>query len=125
MVPRPRSADHDRNPAAALLSIRVQRPGPRTILVRVAGEVDLHTARGLDETLSSHIGERAGEVVVDLSEVTFFSLAGLTSLLRAQLLADAAGIHLVIDAERSRAARRLFELLPVDLDGVSPTHQVR
>jgi anti-sigma B factor antagonist len=125
MVPQPRPADHDHTTAAGHLSIRVRRSRPRTVLVRVAGEVDLHTAPGLDEALDSHIGEQTGEVVVDLSEVTFFSVAGLTSLLRAQLLADAAGTHLVVDAEGSRAARRLFELLPVAFDGVSPTHRVR
>jgi anti-sigma B factor antagonist len=123
MVPEPRPADHDRTATGRIdagghLSLRVTRPTPRTVLVRVAGEVDLCTARRLDEVLRSRIRGPVGEVVVDLSGVTFFSVAGLNSLLRAQLLADAAGARLTVDPGRSRAVQRLFTLLPMDFYGV-------
>jgi anti-anti-sigma regulatory factor len=59
-------------------------------------------------------------VVVDLAAVTFFSVAGLNSLLRARLLADTAGARLTIDADRSPAVRRLFGVLSLEFDGVSP-----
>ena len=123
MVPEPRSADHELTAtgwidAGGHLTLRVSRPAPRTVLVRVAGEVDLSTARGLDDVLRSRIRGPVGEVVVDLSGVTFFSVAGLNSLLRAQLLADAAGARLTVDPGRSRAVRRLFTLLPMDFYGV-------
>jgi anti-sigma B factor antagonist len=123
MVPEPRSADHELITAGRIgvgghLSLHVTRPTPRTVLVRVAGEVDLSTARRLDEVLRSRIRGPVGEVVIDLTDVTFFSVAGLTSLLRAQLLADAAGARLTVDPGGSRAVRRLFTLLPMDFYGV-------
>lgn len=98
--------------------LRVSRPTPRTVLVRVTGEVDLSTARRLDEVLRSRIRGAVGEVVIDLSGVTFFSVAGLNSMLRAQLLADSAGARLTVDPGGSRAVKRLFMLLPMDFYGV-------
>ncbi|MEV6647701.1 STAS domain-containing protein [Amycolatopsis sp. NPDC051371] len=123
MVPEPRSADHELTTTSRIdvgghLSLRVSRPTPRTLLVRVAGEVDLSTARRLDEVLRSRIRGPVGEVGIDLDGVTFFSVAGLNSLLRAQLLADAAGARLTVDPGRSRAVKRLFTLLPMDFYGV-------
>ncbi|MGK3201761.1 STAS domain-containing protein [Amycolatopsis sp. MEPSY49] len=123
MVPEPRPADHELISApgwidAGRMTLRVSRPAPRTVLVRVSGEVDLSTARRLDELLQSRIRGAVDEVVVDLSGVTFISVAGLNSLLRAQLLADAAGARLTVDPGRSRAVRRLFTVLPMDFYGV-------
>ena len=123
MVPEPRSADHELTTTRWIdvgghLSLHVSRPTPRTVLVRVTGEVDLSTARRLDEVLRSRIRGPVGEVVIDLDGVTFFSVAGLNSLLRAQLLADAARARLTVDPGRSRAVKRLFTLLPMDFYGV-------
>jgi anti-sigma B factor antagonist len=123
MVPEPRPAGHELTTAwvdvHSHLMIHVLRPRPRTVLVRVAGEIDLDTARKLDEVLRSGVDGDVDEVVVDLAAVTFFSVAGLNSLLRARLLADTAGAHLTIDGQHSHAVRRLFGLLPLELDGVS------
>ncbi len=123
MVPEPRPADHELISApgwidAGRMTLRVSGPAPRTVLVRVSGEVDLSTARRLDELLQSRIRGDVEEVVVDLSGVTFISVAGLNSLLRAQLLADAAGARLTVDPGSSRAVRRLFTVLPMDFYGV-------
>lgn len=122
MVPEPRSADQElTSPGwidAGRMTLRVSRPAPRTVFVRVSGEVDLSTARRLDELLRSRIRSQVEEVVVDLSGVTFISVAGLNSLLRAQLLADAAGARLTVEPGDSRAVRRLFTVLPMDFYGV-------
>ncbi|MGW5720262.1 STAS domain-containing protein [Amycolatopsis sp. NPDC003865] len=122
MVPEPRSADHElTSPGwidAGRMTLRVARPGARTVLVRVSGEVDLNTARRLDELLRNRIRGDVEEVVVDLSGVTFISVAGLTSLLRAQLLADATGARLTVEPGGSRAVRRLFTVLPMDFYGL-------
>ncbi|SEF23108.1 anti-anti-sigma factor [Amycolatopsis pretoriensis] len=123
MVPEPRSADHELiSPRgridAGRMTLHVSHPAPRAVSVRVGGEVDLSTARLLDELLRTRIRGDVTEVVVDLSGVTFISVAGLNSLLRAQLLADAAGAHLTVDPGRSRAVRRLFTVLPMDFYGV-------
>jgi anti-sigma B factor antagonist len=124
MVPQPRSADQELTTtpgwlsAGGLMSLRVLRPGRHAVHVRVTGEVDLNTTRRLDEVLQSRIRSRVEEVVIDLSGVTFFSVAGLNSLLRAQLQADAAGVRLTVDPGQSRPVRRLFALLPTGFDGV-------
>jgi anti-sigma B factor antagonist len=128
MVPEPRSPHHEprtRPQSAGPLSIRVLHPAPRTVVVQVAGELDLGTAREFDDVLDSGIGGPVDEVIVDLSGVTFFAVAGLNSLLRGRLLADTAGVHLRVRADSSRAVRRLFALLPVDLDGVAEIPQPR
>jgi anti-anti-sigma factor len=118
MVPEPRSADHELASAwvdaHGMLSIDVRHPRARTVLVQVAGEIDLGTARKLDEVLQSRVDSAVDEVIVDLGLVTFFSVAGLNSLMRAQFLADTAGARLTIDAGCSRAVRRLFALLPAE-----------
>ncbi|MEQ0564064.1 STAS domain-containing protein [Amycolatopsis sp. NEAU-NG30] len=123
MVPQPRSADHELTTgwltAGGHMALRVLRPGLRTVVVEVTGEVDLGTARRLDEVLQSRIRSQVEDVVIDLSGVTFFSVAGLNSLLRAQLLADTAGAHLTVDVGRSRAVRRLFTLLPTAFEGMA------
>jgi anti-sigma B factor antagonist len=129
MVPQPRLADNqltaaDRLTVGGHMSLRVRSPGTRTLLVEVTGEVDLSTARRLDEVLQDRVDGELGELVIDLDGVTFFSVAGLNSLLRARLLADSAGAHLTVDAGRSRAVRRLFTLLPTDFDSVANVRPV-
>jgi anti-anti-sigma factor len=122
MVPEPRPADHelatDWITAHGHMSLRVLRPARHTVVVQVAGEIDLSTARRLDEVLQARIRSQVEEVTINLDGVTFFSVAGLNSLLRAQLLADAAGSRLTVDPGRSRAVLRLFTLLPMDFYGV-------
>ncbi|MCR6481954.1 STAS domain-containing protein [Amycolatopsis sp. OK19-0408] len=129
MVPQPRSADHELTATDWInthgrMTVRVSSPAGHTVVLRVAGEVDLNTARRLDEVLQARIGTGVEEVVIDLSGVTFCSVAGLNSLLRAQLLADATGAHLTVRPGRSRAVRRLFALLPADFDGVPKVRPV-
>ncbi len=128
MVPEPRSADHqltaDWLAAGGHMSVRVRSTGTHTLLVEVIGEVDLGTARRLDALLQDRVDGDVGELVIDLAGVTFFSVAGLNSLLRAQLLADSAGARLTVDAGRSRAVRRLFTLLPTDFDSVANVRPV-
>jgi anti-anti-sigma factor len=123
MVPEPRPADHELTTAwvdaHGRLSIDVGHPRPRAVLVRVVGEIDLSTARKLDEVLQARVDRDVDEVTVDLGGVTFFSVAGLNWLMRTRLLADAAGARLTIDAEGSRAVQRLFGLVPAGLESVS------
>ena len=124
MVPQPRSADHQLTATDWLttgghLSLRVLSRDAGTLLVEVTGEVDLSTARHLDAVLQDRVRSDLRDLVLDLAGVTFFSVAGLNSLLRAQLLADSAGARLTVDAGRSRAVRRLFTLLPTEFDCVA------
>src|SRR5262245_43679033 len=76
MVPEPRSADQELSAtwmdADGGMTLRVVRHPEHTIRVRVVGEVDLNTARRLDEVLQARVHDRLEEVEIDLSGVTFF-----------------------------------------------------
>jgi anti-sigma B factor antagonist len=81
-------ANHD-----PLLRLEVGISGPATTLVKVVGEIDIATAPLLSETLRPHLA--TGEtVLVDLSAVTFLSVAGLNVLVDAHRSASAGGGHL-------------------------------
>lgn len=125
MVPEARSAENYQPLTAWIntdgaMSVRVLGSGSPTVTVQVAGEVDLNSARKLDEVLQARIGSTLDEVVIDLAAVTFFSVAGLNCLLRARLLADVAGACLTVSAGRSYAVQRFFDLLPEEFDGFGP-----
>ncbi len=51
-------------------------------VVRVRGEVDLHTAPLVEQQLQQLLGDGAREIVVDLAEVTFLDAAALGTLVR-------------------------------------------
>ncbi|RSM44643.1 anti-sigma factor antagonist [Amycolatopsis balhimycina DSM 5908] len=81
------------------------------IVVEVGGEIDACTAPLLEAALAEHVRACPGVLRVDLGQVGFLGAAGLRTLVRAHRDAEAAGVHLVIDPGRSRAAVRALELL--------------
>jgi anti-anti-sigma factor len=81
------------------------------IVVEVGGEIDGCTAPLLEAALAGHVRARPGVLRVDLGQVEFLGAAGLRVLLSAQRDAEAAGVHLVVDPGRSRAAVRALQLL--------------
>jgi anti-sigma B factor antagonist len=78
----------------------------------VSGEVDFLTAPGLREGLLDVLGrpDLPGEVVVDLSRVTFLSVAGLAALAIAHDAADSAGQVLRIRCGTARAVIRPLQI---------------
>ncbi len=100
-----------RAPLEGDLRSRLRWKSPDAIVVQVGGEIDLCTAGALEATLAEHVRARPGVLRVDLGEVRFFGAAGLRVLVRAHRHAEAAGVHLVVDPGRSRAAVRALELL--------------
>ncbi|MEU5266813.1 STAS domain-containing protein [Amycolatopsis sp. NPDC021455] len=109
-APRAPSDDHLRS--------RTRWKSADAIVVEVGGEVDLSTAPLLETALAEHVRACPGVLRVDLGQVGFLGAAGLRALVRAQRDAEAAGVHLVVDPGRSRAAVRALELLDT-LDGLS------
>ena len=85
------------------LRISVLTPTPTTTVVLFAGELDLATAPLLDARLAQ---AAHGLLVVDLTEVSFMGVAGITVLVRHQ--ARAARFRVVAD---TRPVLRLFQLL--------------
>lgn len=64
-----------------------------TVVVSVAGDVDLATAPELDGAVSAAVNDAAGDVVVDLAGMTFIDSAGINALLKGRRLADGRGLR--------------------------------
>lgn len=84
--------------AAAQLQLQLWRPTSTAVVVHVAGELDGSNAGRLHELLAPRLNSTAEALVLDLSQVAFFGVAGLG------LLAHA----------RRRAAHRAMTLRVVD-----------
>ncbi|MFV0131769.1 STAS domain-containing protein [Streptomyces sp. HMX87] len=82
--------------------------GRRT--VSVVGDVDLSSARQLEDALRAAWAVSPHRIVVDLSNVTFCDCAGLHVLLDARALARQAGIAFVITGATARPVSRLIHL---------------
>jgi anti-sigma B factor antagonist len=96
------------------MRVQVLSPSPTTDVVRVAGEIDACTTPLLAAALRSAIEHTGERVIVDLSDVTFLAVSGLSAMTRIRLLARQRNVDLVIDAIRSRQATRLLELAHID-----------
>jgi anti-sigma B factor antagonist len=85
--------------------------GPSTVLrLTVAGEIDHSTAPTLREALAQAIADDSRRLELDLTDVTFFSCAGVTALFGAH---RAAGGRLELIGA-GRQVRRLLQLLALD-----------
>jgi anti-sigma B factor antagonist len=78
-------------------------------VVRVAGELDLVTARPLEQFLAEVLSAGSGWLVVDLALVTFMDCAGLSVMLRAHeaSVRRGGGLRLVAVPRRVRAVLAL------------------
>ncbi|WP_033262301.1 STAS domain-containing protein [Amycolatopsis vancoresmycina] len=100
-----------RAPSEADPGSRIRWKSADAVVVEVTGEVDLCTVARLAAVLDEHVRARPGVLRVDLGQVGFLGAAGIRVLLRAERHAEAAGVHLVVDAGGSRAAVRALDLL--------------
>lgn len=66
-----------------LLKVSTDRPDADTIVVEVAGEVDVSTAPTLIQALEEAVHARPARLVVNLHEVSFLGSAGLSALVQA------------------------------------------
>jgi anti-anti-sigma factor len=98
-----------RHPAP--LTVTVERRA-RSLIVRLAGEVDLGTAPGLRLALERAVDERPRVVVVDLSKVAFLGCAGLSQLVSARQRAGRRTCLRVVAT--SRVTRRPLRLTGLD-----------
>ena len=76
---------------------------PPNVLV-IRGEVDLATYDEVSRLLHEHLEVADGDLRIDLSEVTFFSAAGVRALLEAADVARRRGVVLRIDRLSRSAA---------------------
>lgn len=98
--------------------VTVERLEDETIVVSVAGELDLYTVRELERALVAADGARS--VVVELSECTFIDSTALGTLLAAKSRLGRAGAELSL-AGAEAAIRRTFQV--TGLDREFPFHQ--
>jgi anti-anti-sigma factor len=91
-----------------LLSLRIEA-GSAGYVVRLTGEIDLETAPALEERLAA----LAGDLVVDLTDVSFVDSQMLSVLIAEHKRRVAVGSHLAITG-LSPMARRVFEISGVD-----------
>ncbi|WP_461119311.1 anti-sigma factor antagonist [Saccharothrix stipae] len=91
-----------------ILDIRVTRRGD-VLVVGVVGELDVDTVPEVRAMLASHLPESAPTLVLDLSDVVFFSSAGLSLLLELRRRVDVFAL----------VATRRAVLRPIQLTAVS------
>lgn len=98
---------------ATAFSLTEEFPRPEAALLRLAGEVDLHTAPQLRHRLASLVEGDVTLAVVDLSDVTFVDSMTLGVLLGAskRLRAKEGELRLVVSDPN---IRRIFEITLLD-----------
>jgi anti-sigma B factor antagonist len=98
------------------VELNVERhPGTDIPVVRVSGDVDVHSAPQLRDGLSAELGSGAPAVVVDLSRVDFLDSTGLGALVAARTAAGERGLALPVVCTSERIMK-LFSI--TGLDGV-------
>ncbi|WP_405015827.1 STAS domain-containing protein [Kitasatospora sp. NBC_00070] len=107
---------HDSGPQ---LDVRVTSVGGGRYRARVAGDVDLDSARQLEWALAAALHTSETELAVDLAAVTFADCAALNTLLRLHTLARETGRTFVLDAPSAQVERLL------QLTGTRGTFTVR
>ena len=108
VVGEPTAHGQSFSPGAANLSVTAVRHGAAQIL-QVKGEVDATSAWRIDEAVMGVLPVQIlhGPVIVDLSDVTFFSAAGVTALVTARKLCDGLADFRIVAA--SPPVMRLLE----------------
>jgi anti-sigma B factor antagonist len=100
------------------LNITVKEPSDDTVVVHLAGELDLVTTHTLQERLWPLFDRPRRAVLLDLTEVTFLGSTGLADLVNAKERAGRSGIRLLLVATgrvvlRPLEATGLMSIFPV------------
>ncbi len=97
---------------------------PYAALVALTGELDAHTAVGLRSLLAEQLLAGPGNLVLDLSGLTFLDSAGVASLIAADKGTRRAGMRLVLAAPHPKV-RKVLGITGIDavLDTVDSVEQ--
>jgi anti-anti-sigma factor len=83
------------------------------VFVAIEGEIDAHTARKLDETLEGLLAQGHKRLMLDVSQMSFISSAGLRAIMFAQREAGERGGEVRVCGPDSQT-RRIFEMVGLD-----------
>jgi anti-sigma B factor antagonist len=91
----------------------MKRPAAITILT---GELDLQASRSLGERLSAHVGAGidGGDLILDLTTVSFIDSSALGALVHARQRLERQGREMAVIAPEGSAAAELIGLTHVD-----------
>jgi anti-sigma B factor antagonist len=101
----------------------MKRAPAATILT---GELDLHASRSLGERLSAHVGAGVdgGDLILDLTTVSFIDSSALGALVQAEQRLGRQGRGLAVVAPKGSPAADPIELTHVNGQlSVHPTHE--
>lgn len=98
----------------ATLTLEVTYPGQGTAVLTVTGEVDMSTTGRLRELLHCRLRSELRTLELDLSRVSFLSIAGAQMLARAVTFAQYWETELRVIATGSRAVRRVLLATGID-----------
>lgn len=87
--------------------------------LRVHGEMTIYRASEVAQTLFAAIRTHAGDVSLDLSDVTEFDTAGLQIVLLARRMAESDGRRLDV-VQPSECVAEVLKLCSFDVSGGSP-----
>ena len=90
-----------------------EHPQPRTVVLGVHGDVDLHVVGKLRDQLGEVIEENPALLVLDLSGATFLDSTAIAVLLRGMKQLQARGGRFRVVVPRSQI-RRIFEMTLLD-----------
>jgi anti-anti-sigma factor len=120
-APPRRSGEGPRQTGAGgeLLAIEIERPGNGVTVVALAGELEMSTVPRLEGRLLSEANGR-GNVVIDLTRLTFIDSSGIGLLIKAHLAREnGAVLHTVVapgsQVDRVFALAGIERALPVFL----------
>jgi anti-anti-sigma factor len=105
-------------PADELLIVTPCSARPGTVVITVSGEVDMSTGPLLKDRLHEQVHRSGPDLVVDLTSVRYFGVAGLTVLMDVRRVTVSAEIRF-----RVVAATRVV-LLPLRLTGLDTVFDI-
>ncbi|MDQ3578372.1 MAG: STAS domain-containing protein [Actinomycetota bacterium] len=99
----------DRTGNAELLTLRTADPSPGLVVVEACGDIDMSTSPLLYNALITALGTAPTTLVVDLTNIDFFSSSGIAVLIHVRQECTRTSVHFHLIAPRS--VQRVLELV--------------
>ena len=103
----------NRHPVTVRFTVTEQLVRRGSVVIAVLGEVDLRSGPVLHTRLQEHVRKAGPDLIVDLTAVSFFGIAGLATLMAVWEATVIAEVEFVVVA-RTRAVLRPLRLTGLD-----------